>query len=143
MRTRTHAIVVLAALAVAAASCGGSEPAPPPPAAPAALAVASVDLGSAIDAERRVVEPKTAFAPTDTIYASVATTGAGTAKLTARWTFEDGQVVNESTQDVAPTGPATHEFHVTKDTPWPAGGYRVEILLNGAPVMTKEFTVGG
>jgi hypothetical protein len=142
MRTRTYAIVVLATLALAAGSCGGSEPAPPP-AAPAALAVASVDLGSAIDAERRVVEPKTAFAPTDTIYASVATTGAGTAKLTARWTFEDGQVVNESTQDVAPTGPATHEFHITKDTPWPAGGYRVEILLNGAPVMTKEFTIGG
>ena len=141
MRTRTYAIVVLATLALAAGSCGGSEPAPP--AAPAALAVASVDLGSAIDAERRVVEPKTAFAPTDTIYASVATTGAGTAKLTARWTFEDGQVVNESTQDVAPTGPATHEFHITKDTPWPAGGYRVEILLNGAPAMTKDFTIGG
>ena len=141
MRTRTHAIVVLATLALATGSCGGSEPAPP--AAPAALAVASVDLGSAIDAERRVVEPKTAFAPTDTIYASVATTGAGTAKLTARWTFEDGQVVNESTQDVAPTGPATHEFHITKDTPWPAGGYRVEILLNGAPAMTKDFTIGG
>jgi hypothetical protein len=136
---RMHAIVLMAFTTLAAA-CGGSEPAP----APAPLTVASVDLGSAIDAERRVVEAKTSFAPTDTIYASVATTGAATsATLMARWTFEDGQIVNESTQTITPTGPAVTEFHVTKDTPWPAGKYRVEILLNGTSAMTKEFTVGG
>ena len=144
MRTQNHALVLSLLATVVLVACGGSEPAPAPaPAAPAPLAVASVDLGSAITPERRVVEAKTAFAPTDTIYASVATTGTATsATLVARWVFEDGQVVNEATQTIAPTGPAVHEFHISKDTPWPAGKYRVEVLLNGAPAMSKEFTVG-
>jgi hypothetical protein len=145
MRTRIHPILPVILMAALAVACGRSEEAAPPaPAAPAPLAVASVDLGSAIDAERRVVEAKTTFAPTDAIYASVATTGTGTAaSLMARWTFEDGQVVNETTQTISPTGPAVTEFHITKETPWPAGRYTVEILLNGASAMTKEFTVGG
>ena len=142
MRTRTHLIALAFAAAVTAA-CGGAEEAPAPP-APAPLAVASVDLGSAIDANKRVVQAMTTFAPTDTIYASVATTGTGSAAtLLARWTYQDGQVVNETTQTVSPTGPAVHEFHISKETPWPAGTYRVEILLNGTSTMTKEFTVGG
>ena len=39
------------------------------------------------------------------------------------------------------TDPAAHEFHITKQTAWPKGAYRVEILLNGATVVTKDFTV--
>ena len=143
MRTRLHPVALLVLMAVVAAACGGSEPAPPP-AAPAPLAVASVDLGSAIDANKRVVEARTTFAPTDTIYASVATTGAASsATLVARWTFQDGQVVTETTQTIAPTGPAAIEFHISKETPWPAGRYRVEILLNGTSAMAKDFTIGG
>jgi hypothetical protein len=38
------------------------------------------------------------FSPRDTIYVSVLTTGsAPSATVTARWTFEDGQVVKEVT----------------------------------------------
>lgn len=145
MRTRFPSVALLLMTAIIAVGCGRSEPAPAPEAAPPApLAVASVDLGSAITAERRVVEARTTFAPTDTIYASVATTGAATsASLVARWTFEDGQVVNETTQNIMPTGPAVTEFHISRETPWPAGTYRVEILLNGVSAMSKDFTIGG
>jgi hypothetical protein len=61
--------------------------------------------------------------------------------ITARWTFEDGQVVNEETQTISPSGPAVTEFHITKATPWPAGKYKVEILVDGASAGTKDFEV--
>jgi hypothetical protein len=49
--------------------------------------VSSVVLGSSIDAHKRIGDAQSAFAPTDTIYASIDTEGWGEAvDLTARWT---------------------------------------------------------
>jgi hypothetical protein len=113
----------------------------------AAAAVANVtvtqfDLGKSIGADKRVSSPMTEFAATDTIYAVVSTQGAApSATVQARWTFEDGQVVDESTQTIAPTGPAVTEFHISKPDGFAKGRYRVDITLNGMPAGTKEFTV--
>lgn len=113
-----------------------------PTAAPAPFAVAAIDLGRQIGADKRVTEAVGVFAPTDTIYASVSSTGAATnVTLTARWTYEDGQVVNESSQAIAPTGPAVTEFHIAKPSGWPTGGYQVEIRANGTVAGTKTFEV--
>jgi hypothetical protein len=91
-----------------------------------------------------VTQQGTTFAPTDTIYVTVVTTGsAPSATLTAKWTYQDGQVVNESTQTIAPTGPAATEFHIAKPDGWPAGSYKVEVSLNGRSTGTKEFEVKG
>ena len=49
--------------------------------------------------------------------------------------------VNEEAQTVDLDGPATHEFHISKKTPWPKGSYDVEVLLNDKPVVNKKFTV--
>jgi hypothetical protein len=139
------------------AACGKSEPPPsqqavtPPPAAPAppspaapAITVTAIELGNQISADKRVTQQVTAFAPTDTIYVSVLTNGsAPSATLTAKWTYQDGQVVNESTQTIAPTGPAATEFHISKPDGWPAGAYKVEISLNGRSTQMKEFEVKG
>jgi hypothetical protein len=115
---------------------------PPPAAAPAPFRVSSVTVGNAIGADKKVVAPSATFAPSDTIYASVATEGASpSAELSARWTYEDGQLVNQESQAIAPTGPANSEFHISKPDGFPAGKYKVEIALNGAPVGTKEFEV--
>jgi hypothetical protein len=140
--------VALAAAVLLVVACGrkteeAPAPAPaPPPAAPQGVTVATVELGNSIGADKRVTAPATTFAPADTIYASVDTTGsAPSATLAARWTYEDGQVVNESSQTIAPTGPATTEFHISKPDGWPAGSYKVEILLNGTSATSKSFTV--
>lgn len=107
-----------------------------------AFRVEVVNIGNSIGADKRVVNMTTDFAVTDTIYASVVTEGSAPNKtIIARWTFEDGQVVSEETQVISPSGPAVTEFHIAKPTAWPAGKYKVEILVDGTVVDTKDFEV--
>lgn len=119
-------------------------PAPvPPPVAPApGIAVSAVTLGNAVDASQNVTMPAETFTSKDTIYAAVATTGsAASAAIAAKWTYQDGQVVNESSQTVAPTGPAVTTFHISKPDGWPLGDYAVEISVDGKVIDSKKFTV--
>lgn len=156
MRRQWTSIATLAAcLLVAASACQSDKPAPlsapppapqaaapPPAAAPVPFRVTAVTLGKTITADKKVAEPTTAFAPSDTIYASVASEGAApSVALSARWTYEDGQLVNETAQTIAPTGPAATEFHIAKGSGWPTGKYKVEISANGTVVGAKEFMV--
>jgi hypothetical protein len=106
------------------------------------LRVAEIELGRGVGADKRITDETTVFAPNETIYAAVLTDGgASDAELKARWTFQDGQVVEESTQRVSPTGGAATEFHVTKPDGWPEGKYKVEVFLNGASAGSKDFEV--
>jgi len=156
MSSRNWMMAVLASgLILAVGACKKTEAPPPqptvPPTAPQVkvaptvplpFKVVAVALGKQIGADKKVVEPVTAFAPTDTIYASVVSEGvAPKVELKARWTFEDGQLVDESAQTIAPTGPAATEFHVAKPSGWPTGKYTVTISTDGTVVATKEFAV--
>lgn len=143
--------------AFALAACGKKEEAAPPPAAaptpvapapvappPAAepVAVATVDLGTAVGTDQKVTSPTTTFGAKDTIYASVSTTGsAPSATLNAKWTYQDGQTVNDSSQTIAPSGPAVTTFHISKPDGWPSGNYKVEISIDGKPAVSKDFSV--
>jgi len=147
----------LVSSALVLAACGKKEeptPAPSPAPAPsveptpapvpAGIAVSSVTTGSAIGADKRVMSPADSFAPTDTMYVSVNTTGAGTANLSAKWTYHKGgkvAVVQEDSMTVDSAGPATHEFHVSKPDGWPTGDYQVEVMLDGKPAGLKRLTV--
>ena len=92
--------------------------------------------------DKRVSEKVDQFSPNDVIYASVLTSGASSnAVLKARWTFEDGQLVKESEQQIAPTGDEATEFHISKPDGWPVGKYTLEVSVDGSPVATKEFSV--
>ena len=142
MNRRLLALLLPAVLTV---SCK-KEPAPPPaapPAAPAATtpAVASVQVGKSIGADKRITSLGTTLGVRDTVYASVATTGSGTATLVARWSMEDGTAVHTDSQTVTLTGPAVTEFHITRPRAWPAGRYRVELTLNGQPAGRSEFEI--
>jgi len=119
-----------------------AEPAPTP--APAGIAVSSVTAGSAIGADKKVTVATDSFAPSDTMYVSVDTTGSGTAKLDAKWTYSKGgnvAVVKDGSMTINTTGPATHEFHVSKPDGWPAGNYEVDVLLDGRSAGSKKLTV--
>jgi hypothetical protein len=126
----------------APAPATSAEPAPAQ--APAGIAVSSVTTGSAIGADKKVTAAANNFVPTDTIYASVDTTGSGTAILAVKWTYTKGgniAVVQEDSMTINTTGPATHEFHVSKPDGWPAGDYQVDVMLDGRPAGSKKFTV--
>jgi hypothetical protein len=153
------AIAAMLAAGIALAGCKKNDTAadtaattPPPatnePAAPAmpdttpaptGITVTTVDLGNAVGTDNRVTTPATAFAGTDTIHASVATDGSG-GDLTARWTYQDGQVVD--TQDkTVPAGAQVTDFSISKPDGWPAGHYKLEVMNNGMVVQTREFDI--
>src|SRR3954468_18392822 len=104
--------------------------------------VSDVKLGRAIGADKRVSDQTDEFRPADVIYAVVETKGSGpNTALQARWTYQDGQVVDESSRNISAADEDVTEFHISKPSGWPKGKYTVQILLNGAPVQSKEFQV--
>ncbi len=157
MTRRTHHLALVVAAGIMLAACGKKEAPPPPPApapapvvapapppAPAGVTVATVTLGKAVGADKKVSAATEMFAKGDTIHASIDTTGAGTATVVAKWTYsKDGKTapVKEESATITPTGPATTEFHISKPDGWPAGDYQVEIVVNGSSAATKSFKV--
>ena len=104
--------------------------------------VTDVSVGRAIGGDKAITDVTDTFKPNDTIYASVATDGsAQSATVRAKWTFEDGQVVNDSTRTIAPNKPERTEFHISKPDGWPAGKYKVEVFLDNQTAGTKSFAV--
>ncbi len=114
----------------------------PTPAAPVALSVSDIQTGKSIGTDKAVANQASEFGVRDTIYVSVKTEGTSdNAKLTAKWTYNDAQVVSESSETISPSGPAVTEFHITKPSAWPKGKYKVDVSLNGTPAGSKEFEV--
>ena len=146
--TRAFTAVALAVVALSACSkkekesTGDVTPSAAAPApATSTVAVADVDVGRAIT-NMRISDKTDNFKPADTVYTSVHTTGsASAATVMARWTFEDGQVVQESSQSIAPNGDAYTEFHISKPTGLPKGKYKVEVFLDSKSAGTKDFEV--
>ncbi len=109
-----------------------------------AVHVTDVQLGKALNADKRVQASTDTFAPTDTIFASVATSGAApAATIVAKWTYQDGQTVKRDSRTIAPTGPAVTEFSIQKPDGWPKGAYQVEIAIDGQPATatTRSFKI--
>jgi hypothetical protein len=140
---------LIVALVPAVWACGrGDEPvvetAPGAEVGTQAVRVTNVDLGTSVGADNRVAAgaASTSFRTSDTIHAAVTTEGTVSgASLTARWTYQDGQVVDETTQPVAGSGTAVTHFQVSMPGGFPPGDYQVEILLNNNRVESRSFRV--
>ncbi len=155
MRT-TLAWVAAAALVATAAACKKADTANNTDTATAAstgtvdqpaatsLRVTDVDLGRSMAGDTAIADKTTDFRPNDTIHAVVRHEGAASgATLTARWNFQDGQVVDTQSETISPTGARaeyTH-FKITKPSGWPKGKYTLHVLLNGTEVQSKDFEV--
>ena len=150
--------VLLAASAVAAAACGGQDSArsgtetgtaatsraadSAAAAAAEEFKVASVMIGKRVGESKMITEPTFQFAPTDTVYVSVGTTGkADSVNLAAIWHFQSGKVVDSTSQTISPDGPESNEFHVLNPKGWPVGTYKVTIYADGDSVDAKTFAV--
>lgn len=135
-----------AASAPAAASTTAAATAPAAaPAAPAAASfkVDTVTLGAVVGNDHKVSKAKTSFAPTDkAIYASVATDGSTPgSNLSAKWTFEDGSAVSDTSKTVATDGPAVTTFKVQNPSEWPEGKYKLVVAVDGKAAATQDFEV--
>lgn len=147
---------VLVGAAVFAAGCGGQSdrsagtesaaadsvaaPAPAPPADE--LQVAGVMIGKRIGENNLITEPTFQFAPQDTVYVSVGTTGKpDSAVLTAVWQFQTGSTVDSTSRTITPQGPENTEFHVARPKGWPVGTYKVTIYADGDSVDARTFAV--
>jgi hypothetical protein len=143
---------VACSLALASVACGKKADQPAadssagtiaPAPASGAVQVADVTLGRGATADKRVANQTDTFAAHDTIVASVHTTGsAANTNITARWSFQDGQTVDERTETITPNGDAYTQFLVSKPSGWPAGRYTLHVLVNNQQVQSKDFTVG-
>lgn len=115
----------------------------PPPPSPT---ISAIELGRHLGPNKRVSDTTSTFAPRDTLFLSVVTDNTPTTSmLTAKWTFQDGQLVDStsqavSTSDAGGTTSVT-EFHLVKPSGWPVGTYTVEVSLDGRVVGTRQVTV--
>jgi uncharacterized protein (UPF0333 family) len=119
--------------ATAAAAMGGT--------AATAVTFGTVELGSTVGADNKVVASSASFAPKDTIYASVDTSGSGHATLAAKWSYQDGQVVHEDSKTLDAMGPQTTAFMISKPDGLQPGNYKVDITMDGKSVASKDFSV--
>jgi hypothetical protein len=155
---KKYILATVAALVFTLNACGKKEEAPKtqsvptpttapvsiPPPVMAGVTVGTIALGNAIGSDKKVSQGSESFGKKDTIYASIDTTGTGSATLKAKWTYrKSGQesLVKDDSQTITPTGPATSEFHINKPDGWPTGQYQVEIFVNDKPAQSKTFSV--
>lgn len=144
-RTVLFGLAMLALAGSLVAGCQKKTETPPPAAttpAPATFKVTGIELGRSLTADKRIAAPTTTFGTRDTIYAVIASEGAATsATVKTRWTFQDTTLVAEDSQQLAPTGPASTEFHIVKPTRWPVGDYAIEVTVDGADAGRKTFQI--
>lgn len=150
---RMHFAAAAAFVAIlAVAGCSKDEPAAAAhaqmaaPKAPATVSVTALDLGTSVSATMKVDAAMTSFAPTDTIIAAVSTatsdpSASVPAKLGVRWSDTDGKVINDESKDTKFAGSGVTDFRIANPAGYPAGKYKIEILLNGSVVQSKAFEV--
>jgi hypothetical protein len=117
-----------------------AEPAPAPVAP--AVRVTSVTVGNAVGADMSVA-PMAMLAAKDKIIVSVKTSGtANNVNLAAKLMYQDGQVAGEQSAMLNTTDTGTTNLEFTKATPWPAGKYTAEVMVDGKAVgMPQQFEV--
>lgn len=104
------------------------------------LTVSGIQMGRALNSDRSIATHATRFTPDQTVYVAVLTDGPGSGEVTAKWTF-GGRVVSEETRSVSYTSSAATEFHIGYAGGFPPGTYRVEILVDGGSLGTRDFRV--
>jgi hypothetical protein len=118
-----------------------TDTAKPPP--PGTLRVSNVMIGRGLGSENRISEPTLRFAPTDTVFISIATEGRpDSATLAARWTYPTGKVQDSASTTIRPKGSGHSELHAAPPkNGWPVGSYLVTVYNGSDSVDAKTFAV--
>ncbi len=98
-----------------------------------AVTVASVTVGNTAGADKTVA-PLTTLSSKDTIIVSVKTDGsASNVAVSAKLTYQDGQVAGEQNATLNTTGAETTNLSFSKPDGWPAGTYTAQVMVDGKP----------
>jgi hypothetical protein len=125
-------LFAVALIAVIMAACGPSQP----------LKASTLQLGRSLNPDNSVGAHTTRFKPDDTVYVSILSDEPGYGTVSVRWLLH-GQQVSEATRDVSYTRAAATEFHLQNSGGFPVGSYRVDVLIDGELVGSREFRVEG
>jgi hypothetical protein len=104
------------------------------------LHVATLQLGSRLNGDNTVATHTTRFKPDDRIYAAVLTDDTGSSTIGARWTY-NGQMVSQEDRKVSYKGAGATSFEFKSASGFPIGDYKVDILVDGQPVASRDFRV--
>ena len=126
----------------AGAESGAADTAAGPAPVSRELDVATVMIGKRLGDNNLIAEPTFQFAPQDTVYLSVATTGQpDSAVLTTVWRSQTGQTIDSTSRTLRPKGPENTEFHVARPKGWQVGTYQVTVYADGDSVEARTFAV--
>lgn len=101
-----------------------------------------VNLGTSLDSDNLVANPKAQFGTKDKIYASVLSAGKHQGlSIKAKWSAPDGTLIAETEQALVPTNGTVSTFSISHDQPWPVGAYTLDISLNGLVQKTLAFEI--
>ena len=104
------------------------------------LHVSTLQVGRSLNGDSTVATHTTRFKPDDTIYASVLTDRTGSSTIRARWSY-NGQMVSETEKRASYKGNGVTEFHFQSAGGFPPGDYKVDIFVDGQPVVSRDFRV--
>jgi len=104
------------------------------------LHVSTLQVGSKLNGDNTVGTHTTRFKPDDKIYAAVLTDATGSSTIAARWTY-NGQMVSEEARKETYKGAGATAFEFKSASAFPVGEYKVDILVDGQPVASREFRV--
>jgi hypothetical protein len=118
-----------------------TDTAPPPE--PGKVRVSNIMIGRRLGPQNRISEPTLRFAPTDTVFLSIATEGTpDSATLVAKWTFPTGKVQDSASTTIQPKGNELTELHAAPPNgSWPVGSYLVTVYAGGDSVDAKTIAV--
>ena len=107
----------------------------------AELRVSNVMIGRRVGAGNHITEPTFQFAPQDTVYVSVGTSGStGTDHLTAAWRSQTGEVVQQSSVPIPAAG-QNAAFQLSQSKGLKPGTYKVVVFLGNDSADAKVFVV--
>ncbi|MGE3844064.1 MAG: hypothetical protein AB7I50_21030 [Vicinamibacterales bacterium] len=111
--------------------CGPGQP----------VEVTAIQLGRVRNADKSIGSQVFDFKPTETILASVVTSGeADDAVVRARWSVR-GVTVGDAEQRISHKDGGITPFELRSSGGFPPGTYTLEILLNDVPAGEREFKV--
>ena len=104
------------------------------------LHVGTLQLGSQLNGDNTIGRNTTRFKPDDRVFAAVLTDATGSSTITARWVY-NGMMVGEESRKVSYKGAGATAFEFKSASAFPVGDYKVDILVDGQPVQSREFRV--